>query len=146
MKWIIGPKKDQVGTGKKDFCFTNPGEILTAWGMKCTRGFPEDRCGCCRAFSGLKSRSGTTIGVVGEVRKPIKSIILEDLEAFLGRKPDNIDKEWLSARILECTRISQELEKLPIGQRVGVKFLPDEELEFRAKIFIAGSDNKEFGV
>lgn len=120
MKWIFAPEVG--GDAPTDFCFTTPGEPLVP-GSKCSSGTPFDSCGCCRAMAGLKSRKGTTVGVIGEMKMPLKQLARADAVRFFG---DEIEAKKLSKIAREeaewYAAIQDDIAKLPNGKRVRFSF------------------------
>lgn len=135
MKWIVAPTEEQKGKGELDFCWTHPGEILTLGGIKCSSGYPTDACGCCRAFSGLKTRKATTIGVIADIPISLEATAKREVVSFWQ---DTLEaKEMLAlfeSKIAELEPYSYLFGSFDLGTRVGVAFLPDS-----VSVFVAGS-------
>lgn len=139
MKWIVAPTEAQKGTGGLDFSWTNPGEILTVGGFKCSRGYPEDGCGCCRAFSGLKSRKATTVAVIAEIPISIEKVARQDVMRFWC---DTVEAkelaEYIGKKIDDYRSIIEEIDKFEVGTRIGVEFKRIEDFHDMT-LFVAGS-------
>ncbi len=88
MKVIVASSKTQ-GQRKNDFFNGEAGELLY-FGSECDRGTVDDRCGCKRALSGIKSHRATTTGEVAE-RDLTDEQIREMFQASL------LEAGWLKA-------------------------------------------------
>lgn len=139
MKWVVAPTEEQKGNGELDFSYATPGEILTVGGFKCSSGYPEDNCGCCRAFSGLKSRKATTIAVIAEVPITIEKVARQDTIRFWR---DTVEAkelaEYIGVKIDDYRSIIEEINKFEIGARIGVEFKRIEDFHDMT-LFVAGS-------
>lgn len=112
--YILAPSNEQIGKGAKDFSFTEEGEPLTL-SMTCSSGFPGDSCGCRRCFSGIDSRKGTTIGIVGYIEGSAQSLASRDL---IGFGISNPSKDSIKNTVAEILMISKLISKYPVGTRI----------------------------
>lgn len=70
--------KDGQGQRSNDFSWSEEGESVY-FGFRCDGGTPDDRCGCSRAFSGVKSGKATT---TARVERRDRATLLADRAAF----------------------------------------------------------------
>lgn len=139
MKWIIAPTPEQAGTGKLDFCFTTPGEILIP-GSKCSRGYPTDNCGCCRAMAGLASRKATTVGIIKENDKfDLRKIARQDVIKFWRDTLPAKEIENLSQQVIDFLfSVASEIEGYPVNTRICFKFNLVEPNQHSFEALMAG--------
>jgi len=116
MKYLVAPTKEQQGKGKLDFCFTTPGEPLTI-GFVCRS---HCTCGCDRAYTGIDSRKGTTVGVVAEIEETVSGMANRTARNFFGRRTAAArnEEEILEQMKLESARI-RRLKQLICNVKVG---------------------------
>lgn len=138
MKYFVAPTKEQAGTGKLDFCHTDPGEPVVI-GSKCDGESPSGGCGCRRAVAGLRSRKATTVAVVADVDLTVEQIGQEDAKGFW--LPTAVPDQGVIKEHCEGVQLlAARAQELPIGARVCFKF-PGNKLE----IFPVGRTGRKWG-
>ncbi len=122
MKVLVAPEKAQEGRGEKDFCWTIPGELLM-FGTACDGGYPDDGCGCRRAFAGMTSLKSTTIGIVQEWTGSMEAKCrVTAQEMFSGVESSTTELEERAASLMvNMETIEEMIRDFPVGTRVGIQ-------------------------
>jgi hypothetical protein len=91
MKVLVATRETQ-GERRNDFCWVPEGELVTFPTFECDGDqSPDDRCGCHRSMTGVKSRKATTtfkvVEMAGMTPGRLARVIMQSQRAG-GFKPD----------------------------------------------------------
>jgi len=115
---VLVATKDTQGERGNDFSWTEEGELVT-FTFECDSDEDiDDRCGCMRSMTGLKTRKGTTTFKVSDIHMHREEFLAKLMESavmagYLDK--ENPDKEMLDSIYDDAIELSKIAQLFNVG-------------------------------